>query len=289
MNPLKAELDLLAARIRRTVLYSFYHLGFGHLGGSLSISDALAVLYGGIMKIDPAAPADENRDFLVYSKGHSGPGLYAALAVKGYFPMELLETMNMPGTTIPSHCNRLLTPGVDMTTGSLGQGVSLAMGMAAGCKVQNRNNRVYLITGDGECQEGQVWEAAMFAAQHKLDNLTMLVDYNKKQLDGYLDDICSLGNLEDKFRAFGWNVFNIDGHDTMAIWRALSDCRQVKEQPSVILLNTIKAKDCSFAEGVLYNHHMTFTTEQLDEAMSVLDKKINALEILVEKEVHGHV
>lgn len=283
MNPLKAELDLLAANIRKTVLYSFHHLGFGHLGGSLSICDALAVLYGGIMKIDPAAPADENRDFLVYSKGHSGPGLYAALAVKGYFPMELLETMNMPGTSIPSHCNRLLTPGVDMTTGSLGQGVSLAIGMAAGCKVQGRNNRVYLITGDGECQEGQVWEGAMFAAQHKLDHLTMLVDYNKKQLDGYLDDICSLGNLEAKFKAFGWNVCNIDGHDTMAIWNALTSCQEVKDQPSVILLNTTKAKDCSFAENVLYNHHMTFTMEQLDESMEILDKKIKALEVLTEK------
>lgn len=156
MRPSKTELDILAAQIRKTALYSFRHLGFGHLGGSLSVSDALAVLYGAVMNIDPKNPQKEDRDYLVYSKGHSGPGLYAALAVKGYFPMKELETMNLPGTKIPSHCNRLLTPGVDMTTGSLGQGVSLAVGMALGSKVQHRPNHVYLITGDGECQEGQV-------------------------------------------------------------------------------------------------------------------------------------
>lgn len=284
MQPTKVQLDLLAARIRKATLYSFYHLGFGHLGGSLSITDALAVLYGSVMNIDPENPAKEDRDFLVYSKGHSGPGLYAALAVKGYFPMELLETMNLPGTSIPSHCNRLLTPGVDMTTGSLGQGVSLAIGMAAGCKVKHQSNRVYLITGDGECQEGQVWEAAMFAAQHKLDNLTLLVDCNKKQLDGYLDDICSLGDLAAKFRAFGWNACSVNGHDTMEIHRALQNAQTVREVPSVLLLDTIKAKDCSFAEKVLYNHHMTFTTEQLDEAIGILDEKIKALEILAQKE-----
>ena len=282
MNPsknlTKTDLDILAAKIRKTVLYSFCHLGFGHLGGSLSISDALAVLYGSVMNIDPADPDKEDRDYLVYSKGHSGPGLYAALAVKGYFPMEWLETMNLPGTRIPSHCNRLLTPGVDMTTGSLGQGVSLAAGMAAGCKVQNKPNHVYLITGDGECQEGQVWEAAMFAAQRKLDNLTMLVDYNKKQLDGYLDDICSLGSLKAKFESFGWNVYDIDGHNVTAIQHALEGSLQTKGVPSVILLNTIKAKDCCFAENVLYNHHMTFSTEQLGEAMAILDEKIAVLE-----------
>lgn len=284
MNPTKTELDLLAARIRRAALYSFRHLGFGHLGGSLSICDALAVLYGSVMKIDPARPDMEDRDYLVYSKGHSGPGLYAALAVKGYFPMEMLETMNLPGTRIPSHCNRLLTPGIDMTTGSLGQGVSLAIGMAAGCKVQKKSNHVYLITGDGECQEGQVWEGAMFAAQHKLDNLTMLVDYNKKQLDGYLDDICSLGDLKAKFTAFGWNVYSVDGHDTAAIRDALEKSLECLEVPSVLLLNTIKAKDCSFAEGVLYNHHMTFTAQQIDESIRILDEKINTLKNLSEKE-----
>lgn len=284
MQPTKIQLDLLAARMRKATLYSFYHLGFGHLGGSLSITDALAVLYGSIMNIAPDNPDKEDRDFLVYSKGHSGPGLYAALAVKGYFPMELLETMNLPGTNLPSHCNRLLTPGVDMTTGSLGQGVSLSVGMAAGCKVRGMSNRIYLITGDGECQEGQVWEAAMFAAQHKLDNLTMLVDCNKKQLDGYLDDICSLGNLAAKFESFGWNVYSVNGHDTMDIFHALQDSQAVKERPSVLLLDTIKAKDCSFAEHVFYNHHMTFTTEQLDEAMGLLDEKINSLEILAQKE-----
>lgn len=284
MRPSKTELDLLAARMRRTTLSSFYHLGFGHVGGSLSITDALAVLYGAVMNIDPSDPQKEDRDFLVYSKGHSGPGLYGALAVKGYFPAKELETMNLPGTRIPSHCNRLLTPGIDMTTGSLGQGVSLAMGMAAGCLVQNMPNHVYLIAGDGECQEGQVWEAAMFAAQHKLDNLTMLVDYNKKQLDGYLDGICSLGNLEAKFKSFGWNTYSIDGHDTLAIYDALRNSLNTKGKPSVILLNTIKARGCSFAEGVLYNHHMTFSKEQLDEAINRLDEKIKALENPARKE-----
>ena len=284
MKPSKTELDILAAKIRKTALYSFRHLGFGHLGGSLSVSDALAVLYGAVMNIDPKNPQKEDRDYLVYSKGHSGPGLYAALAVKGYFPMEELETMNLPGTKIPSHCNRLLTPGVDMTTGSLGQGVSLAVGMALGSKVQNRPNHVYLITGDGECQEGQVWEAAMFAAQHKLDNLTMFVDFNKKQLDGYLDDICSLGDLKAKFEAFGWNVYDIDGHNTAAIYYSIMAGKQVKDKPTVIILNTIKAKDCTFAEHVFYNHHMTFTTEQVDEGIQFLDDKIQALKKQLKEE-----
>lgn len=284
MNATKAELDLLAARIRRAALFSFRHLGFGHVGGSLSIVDALAVLYGSAMKVDPKNPQMEDRDFLVYSKGHSGPGLYAALAVKGFFPMEMLQTMNTPGTKIPSHCNRLLTPGVDMTTGSLGQGVSLAVGMAMGCNIQEKPSHVYLITGDGECQEGQVWEAAMFAAQHKLDNLTMLVDYNKKQLDGYLNDICSLENLEEKFRAFGWNVYSIDGHDTALIQNTIFQCLDTKGRPSVVLLNTVKAKGCCFAENVLYNHHMTFTAEQIDEATERLDKQIQILEHALEEE-----
>ncbi|MGN0372709.1 MAG: transketolase [Enterocloster sp.] len=284
MRPSKTKLDLLAARMRHATLNSFRHLGFGHLGGSLSISDALAVLYGAVMNIDPTNPQKKDRDYMVYSKGHSGPGLYAALAVMGYFPMDLLETMNLPGTRIPSHCNRLLTPGVDMTTGSLGQGVSLAIGMAAGCKVQGKNNRVYLITGDGECQEGQVWEGAMFAAQHSLDNLMLFVDYNKKQLDGYLDDICSLGDLDAKFSAFGWNVCHINGHDTMAIYNAVTNSLAVKGKTSAVILDTIKAKDCSFAENVLYNHHMTFTIQQLDEAISNLDDKIRYLENQAEQE-----
>ena len=197
------ELQKFATQIRIETVKQVGIRGFGHLGGALSIADALAVLYGKVMNIRPDDPKWADRDVMVCSKGHAGPAVYSTLALKGYFPMEMLETLNQPGTKLPSHCDRNLTPGVDMTTGSLGQGVSTALGMALAQKLDNKDSKTYLFIGDGECNEGQVWEGAMFAHQHKLGNLVAFVDDNGKQLDGYTKDVMDVGNIAAKFESFG--------------------------------------------------------------------------------------
>lgn len=264
------ELKRFATEIRIEALRALSNLGFGHVGGAMSIAETLAVLYGGEMKIDPRNPAWEERDYLVLSKGHAGPALYAALALKGYFPMEELKTINQGGTRLPSHCDRNKTPGVDMSTGSLGQGMSSAIGIALGLKMDQKPNKVFLILGDGECEEGQVWEGAMFAAQFKVGNLIAFVDYNRQQLDGYTKDICDLGDISSKFWEFGWSVQEIDGHDTAAIQNAVQAAKNQTETPNMIVLHTQKGKGCTFAEGQLFNHHMTFTKEQAQQAIEAL-------------------
>ena len=188
------ELKAFAVRIRMAAVEAIHAIGSGHIGGALSIADVLAVLYGGEMRIDPANPKWPERDKLVCSKGHAGPAVYGTLALKGYFPYEALKTLNRPGTNLPSHCDRNKTPGVDMTTGSLGQGTSLACGMALGDKLRGRDSRVFLIVGDGESNEGQVWEAIAFAAAKKLDNLVLLLDWNKRQLDGWTENVYPMGD-----------------------------------------------------------------------------------------------
>ncbi len=268
------ELERFAAEIRMEALKALSNLGFGHVGGAMSIAETLAVLYGAEMKIDPKNPAWEERDYLVLSKGHSGPALYAALALRGYFTLEELATINQGGTRLPSHCDRNKTPGVDMSTGSLGQGMSSAIGIALGLKMSKKPNRVYLILGDGECDEGQVWEGALFAAQHKVGNLIAFVDYNRQQLDGYTKDICDLGDIAAKFREFGWNVQDIDGHDVNAIQTAVRAAKAQTEKPNMIVLNTRKGKGCTFAEGQLFNHHMTFTKEQAQQAIGRLQASL---------------
>jgi transketolase len=268
------QLEATATRIRIETLKSFRHLGFGHVGGATSMIEALAVLYWEVMQVDPQNPKWEDRDWLVLSKGHSGPGLYATLALKGFFPMETLSTLNTPNTTLPSHCDRNKTPGIDMSTGSLGQGMSMAIGVALGNRLDGRKSTTFLILGDGECDEGQVWEGALFAAHHKVDNLVAFIDYNKQQLDGYTYDICDLGDLACKFSDFNWYAQSIDGHDVEQIYDAIARAREQKGRPSVIVLNTIKGKDVSFAEGVLYNHHMFFNQAQLDEAIGLLEAKL---------------
>ena len=210
---LEKELQRFALEIRIGAVEEFKARGFGHVGGSLSVADALAVLYGAVMKYDPKNPKMEDRDKLVCSKGHAGPSVYAALGLKGFFPYEDIKTLNQPGTNFPSHCDRQKTPGVDMTTGSLGQGTSLAVGMAMGDKLKGRDSRTFLIVGDGESDEGQVWEAAMFTAAKKVTNLVWLIDNNKKQLDGYTKDILDSGDLRAKFEAFGFEAVRNDGND----------------------------------------------------------------------------
>lgn len=269
-----AQFDRFAAEIRIETLKAIANLGFGHLGGAMSIADTLAVLYGGAMRIDPGNPGWKDRDWLVCSKGHAGPAVYAALALKGYFPVEELMTLNKPGTHLPSHCDRNLTTGIDMTTGSLGQGSSLAVGVALGNRMDKRDNTTFLILGDGEMQEGQVWEALLLAAQLKLDRLVAFVDYNKQQLDGYTKDINDIGDLKKKFESFGWHAQEIDGSDTGAIYEAIRNTREVEGRPSAIVLNTVKGKGCSFAEGVLDNHHMIVNEKQAQEALAILKAQL---------------
>lgn len=268
------ELEAFALNIRIETLRAIGTLGFGHLGGAMSIADAIAVLYGGIMNIDPKNPTWEDRDWLVCSKGHAGPAIYSALALRGYFNKEELLTLNKPGTHFPSHCDRNLTTGIDMTTGSLGQGASTALGIALGNRLKGKDNYTYLILGDGEIQEGQVWEAVMCAAHQKIDHLIAFVDCNKQQLDGYTKNINDLGDIGSKFESFGWHEQTIDGHDVKEIYNAIEEAKENKGKPSVIVLDTIKGKGCGFAEGVLNNHHMNVSKEQMKEALEVLEKEL---------------
>ena len=271
------ELNIFAAQIRKAVLRAIKKVGAGHVGGSMSMAELMAVLYGNAMNVDPKNPKMEDRDWLVVSKGHCGPAVYGALALKGYFDLEELDTVNQGGTRLPSHCDMKRTPGIDMSTGSLGQGMSTAIGAAWGSRYQKKDNYIYLVLGDGESEEGQVWEGALFAAQQKLDHLIAFIDFNKKQLDGFLTDVCDLGDIRKKFEDFGWDAKEVDGHDVEAIEKAIEDAKNVKGRPHMIVMNTIKGKDCTFAQDVLYNHHMSFNQEDYELAVAALDKKIQML------------
>ena len=264
----KQRLQLFSKKIQMYTMKTIGSLGVGHVGGSLSITDLLAVLYGKEMKYDSRNPQWEERDWLVCSKGHAGPALYSALALMGYFPESELETLNRPGTRLPSHCDRNLTTGIDMTTGSLGQGASTAAEIAYGMQLDGKTNMVYLILGDGEIQEGQVWEMALFAAHRKLSNLIAFVDYNHVQLDGYTDDICSLGDVREKFESFGWFAQDVDGHDVEAVVQAVEIAKSQKEKPSMIVLETEKGHGWSEIAGKLNGHCPTVSKVQLDSALA---------------------
>ncbi len=272
------SLEVFAAQIRLETLKIIASRGFGHVGGSMSMADAMAVLYGDIMKIDPARPRWEGRDWFVLSKGHGGPVMYATLGLKGYYPIESAYTLNQPGTDFPSHTDRNKTVGVDLTTGSLGQGMSEAVGAALGSKAQGRGNHVFVAIGDGEADEGQIWEGAQFAAHYKLDNLICLVDDNKRQLDGACADVMSHGKgLAAKFDAFGWHVINVaDGNDVEQIYNAIQAAYEVKGQPVCLILNTVKGKGAAFAEpsGA---HSSQPTKEQWDEAIAASEAALAAI------------
>ena len=267
-NIQKRELEKFAATIRLESIKEFKTRGFGHVGGALSVADLLAVLYSGVMKIDPTDPNWEERDRLVMSKGHAGPALYATLALKGYFPLEWLDTLNRPGTNLPSHCDRNKTPGIDMTTGSLGQGISTAAGMALGFKLDGKPNRVYAVIGDGECDEGQIWEGALFCAHHELDNMILFVDVNGKQLDGYTEDILKLGDLAAKFAEFGWSTHTINGQCVAEIAEAIQAAQQVKGKPSCIVMKTTKGAGFKAVEEMMSNHHIVVSPEMADKAIA---------------------
>jgi len=271
----KKELQRFALQIRIGAVEEFKARGFGHVGGSLSIADALAVLYGDVMKVDPKNPQWEDRDKLVCSKGHAGPAIYATLALKGFFPYEDIKTLNQPGTNFPSHCDRKKTPGVDMTTGSLGQGTSLAVGMAYGDKLKGRDCRTFLIVGDGESDEGQVWEAAMFTAAKKVNNLVWLIDNNKKQLDGYTKDVLDTFDFRAKFEAFGFDAVRIDGNDLDQLYDALT--KKATDKPIAIILDTVKGKGVKEVEETMSNHSMTMPTETYDKWLAELNAELKAL------------
>jgi len=260
-----------AKRIRYLTMDEIGHLGIGHVGGCLSVADVLAVLYFDAMNIDPKNPQAEDRDRLVLSKGHAGPALYAALAERGYFDISWLHTLNQPCTSLPSHCDMLRTPGVDMTAGSLGQGISCAVGMAKAGKVFKKDYTVYCIVGDGESQEGQVWEASMAASHLKLDNLILFLDYNKMQIDGMVEDINTLESPVSRWKAFGYFVQEVDGHDVESVANAIQLAKQQKGLPKMIVLNTVKGKGVSFVEQAgPANHNMTISSEQLEQAFREL-------------------
>lgn len=270
------NLQRFALKIRIGILEALKARGFGHVGGSLSIADALAVLYGSVMRYDPKNPAWEQRDKLICSKGHAGPAVYAALALRGFFPYEQLVTLNQPHTNLPSHCDRNKTPGVDMTTGSLGQGTSLAVGMAMGDMLKGLDSRTFLIVGDGEANEGQVWEAAMFTAAKRITSLTWLIDNNKKQLDGYTKDVLNPFDFEEKFRSFGFEAISIDGNDVEQLENALT--RRPIDKPIAIILNTVKGKGVEEVENTMGNHSMTPPPEAFDRWLAELHQKLEATE-----------
>jgi len=270
------ELNVIAEGIRVVTLQTLKGFGSGHIGGAMSIIETLAVLYGSELRCDPKQPSLPDRDRLVMSKGHAGPALYSTLSLKGFFPKEMLSELNQGGGHLPSHCDRNKTPGIDMTTGSLGQGISTAIGLALGCRMNGVDSYTYLILGDGECNEGQIWEGAIFAAHNKLDHLIAFVDWNKQQLDGYTADVMDMGDIEAKFASFGWYVQTVNGHDTFEILEAVQNAKANTGSPSMIVLNTKKGHGCTFAEDVESNHHMSFTKEQMDEAISYAAKRLEA-------------
>lgn len=269
------ELRVFAQEIRVEALKTIGSLGFGHVGGSMSVVEALAVLYGDVMKVDPKNPRWEDRDWCVMSKGHAGPAMYATLGLKGFYPLEQAYTLNQPHTNFPSHTDRTKTPGIDLTTGSLGQGMSTAVGAALGNKMDERDSHTFVFVGDGECDEGQVWEAAQFAAHYKLDHLICFVDSNKRQLDGSVEDVMSHGKgIGAKFDAFGWNVIDVaDGNDVEQVYDAVQAAYATTGKPTCIVLNTVKGKGCTFAEpsGA---HSSQPSKEQWDEAIKFAEEEL---------------
>ncbi|MFA6431682.1 MAG: transketolase [Candidatus Margulisiibacteriota bacterium] len=242
------ELKTIAVKLRRHIIEMICIASSGHPGGSLSAADIVTVLYNYKLKINPKDPGWVDRDRFVMSKGHAAPVLYAALAEAGFFPVEYLKTLRKIGSSLQGHIDMLSLPGIEMSTGSLGQGLSAANGMALAGKMDKKNYRVYCLMGDGECQEGQVWEAAMTSSSKKLDNLTAIVDHNKYQIDGKVEDIKNIHPFIDKWKAFGWEVISCDGHDIGAIVKAFAEAEKSVGKPAVIIADTIKGKGVSFME-----------------------------------------
>ena len=271
------ELKEKSKELRKMLLTMIYKAQSGHPGGSLSAADIYAYLFFEEMNIDPKEPKKADRDRFVLSKGHTAPGYYAALAHRGFFPVEDLTTLRKVGSYLQGHPDMKHIPGVDMSSGSLGQGISAAVGMALSAKLSNEDYRVYTLLGDGEIQEGQVWEAAMLASHRKLDNLVVIVDNNGLQIDGAIDEVCSPYPIDKKFEAFNFHVINVDGHDFDALDAAFKEARETKGQPTAIIAKTIKGKNVSFMENQASWHGSAPNAEQYAVAMADLEKVGEAL------------
>lgn len=273
----KLELQKMANEVRKGIVTSVHAAKAGHPGGSLSAADIFTYLYFEELNVDPQDPKKKDRDRFVLSKGHTAPGLYSALAHRGFFPVEDLTTLRKVGSYLQGHPDMKHIPGVDMSSGSLGQGISAAVGMALSAKLSNEDYRVYTLLGDGEIQEGQVWEAAMLASHRKLDNLVVIVDNNGLQIDGAIDEVCSPYPIDKKFEAFNFHVINVDGHDFDALDAAFKEARETKGQPTAIIAKTIKGKNVSFMENQASWHGSAPNAEQYAVAMADLEKVGEAL------------
>ena len=271
------ELEKMANEIRKDIVTAVHSDHYCHAGGSLSSADIFTYLYFEEMNVDPANPKWEDRDRFVLSKGHVAPGLYSTLAEKGYFPKEDLKTLRHTGSYLQGHPDMKHIPGIDMSSGSLGQGVSVAVGMAAAGKYDKKDYRVYTLTGDGEIQEGQIWEAAMWAGHRKLDNLVVIVDNNNLQIDGSVEDVCSPYPIDKKFEAFNFHVINIDGNDFDQIRAAFKEARETKGMPTAIIAKTVKGKGVSFMENAAGWHGKAPNDEEYEIAMADLEKAGEAL------------
>ena len=267
----KKQLQIAACMVRMGIIASTHSAKSGHPGGSLSAADLFTYLYFEELNVDPKNPKWEDRDRFVLSKGHTAPGLYSALAQRGFFPVEDLTTLRHIGSYLQGHPNMNTVPGVDMSTGSLGQGISTACGMALAARYQNKNYRVYTLLGDGEIQEGQVWEACMFAAHYKLDNLVVIVDNNGLQIDGSVADVMSPYPIVDKLEAFGFHVMAIDGHDFDQIDAAMNEAKTVKGKPSAIVMKTVKGRNVSYMENKAAWHGKAPNAEEYAQAMAELN------------------
>jgi transketolase len=272
----KQHLEYKAKEIRRQIVKAIGEAGQGHIGGCLSIVEILTVLYFDEMNIDPQNPNMEKRDRLILSKGHAGPALYATLALAGYFDIDCLKTLNKPHTNLPSHCDMTKTLGIDMTAGSLGQGLSCAVGVAKAAKIMSGDEYIYAIIGDGESQEGAIWEASMAASQYKLDNLIVFLDHNELQVDGSVNDIMSLIDPIAKWEAFGFRVLRADGHDVDEISHVIAKAKKEKDaRPSMIVLDTVKGKGIPFIEAIgAANHSMALSAEQVELALAQIDGEV---------------
>ena len=275
----KNELKKIALNVRKGIIEGTFNAKSGHPGGSLSITDIITYLYFEKMNVNPEKPDCEDRDRFVLSKGHTAPALYATLALKGFFPTELIKTLRKPDSILQGHPSMRYTPGVDMSTGSLGQGISVACGMALGAKLKGKDFKVYCPLGDGEIEEGQVWEAAMFAGNRKLDNLVAIVDYNNLQIDGSLDEVNSPYPIKEKFEAFNWNVIEINGHCFDQIEEAFAKADECKGKPTCIVAKTVKGKGVSFMEDKCDWHGSAPNAEQYEQAMAELDAALKELEV----------
>ena len=274
----KNELAKIACNVRMGIIEGTFNAKSGHPGGSLSIAEILTYLYFKEMNVDPANPNMVNRDRFVLSKGHAAPALYSVMAQKGYLPVDELKTLRKVDSRLQGHPSMKCLPGIDISSGSLGQGISAACGMALGAKLSNADFRVYSILGDGEIEEGQVWEAAMYAAAKKLDNLVAFVDNNNLQIDGTVEEVNSPYPIPEKFAAFGWNVIEIDGHSFDEIEAALNNARETKGKPTAIIAKTVKGKGVSFMENQVNWHGSAPNAEQYETAMNELKEVLIGLE-----------